>query len=413
VSKRGLGPSRTSQRWLNFLGLKYGAISKGIYHDGHERPDVQNDRTIFLQRMLLYEPRMLQYIGPEAKPDPDFKPPDGQQRIVLVVHDESTFYSNDGRKMAWKSLYETVLKKKGMGRSIMVSDFLCECHGPLQYTDENGEIIRTRETIKPGKNNDGWWTNAQLVAQLQKTIQIFKKLHENCQALFAFDNSQNHNAFPDDALIANRLNLSDGEKNVKFMKDGFYGNPRRPQEMQHFMDVKDGERKLVQKGLRQILLERELWSDGLKRKCAGTCPGDGCCAVSLLEAQEDFSSQRSWLEETVLQAGHEFILFPKFHCELSFIELFWGEAKRIARANCDYSFASLEANLDSFLDEIPVERIRKYARHCYRYMDAYRKGLTPALAAYATKMYRGHRMILNPELAQREFEKASAKKKKT
>jgi hypothetical protein len=39
--------SRTGQRWLNILGLRFGKFM----HDGHERDDVTRYRSAFLQRM--------------------------------------------------------------------------------------------------------------------------------------------------------------------------------------------------------------------------------------------------------------------------------------------------------------------------------------------------------------------------
>ena len=34
-------------------------------------------------------------------------------------------------------------------------------------------------------------------------------------------------------------------------------------------------------------------------------------------------------------------LYPKFHCELDFVEWFWCAAKWYARENCEYSFDGL------------------------------------------------------------------------
>jgi hypothetical protein len=44
-------------------------------------------------------------------------------------------------------------------------------------------------------------------------------------------------------------------------------------------------------------------------------------------AQPDFVSQKSQLEEFVVSQGHIWDFYPKYHCELNFIEQYWGAAK--------------------------------------------------------------------------------------
>ena len=71
----------------------------------------------------------------------------------------------------------------------------------------------TRTIIVPGKQQDGYWTAANLIDQVRRTaVPIFKILHPHADALFLFDNSQNHRCLPPDALRASSLNLSDGGK---------------------------------------------------------------------------------------------------------------------------------------------------------------------------------------------------------
>lgn len=40
-------------------------------------------------------------------------------------------------------------------------------------------------------------------------------------------------------------------------------------------------------------------------------------------------------------AGHAIDFFPKFHCELNYIEMIWAYAKKFLRRRCTYNFNNL------------------------------------------------------------------------
>ena len=46
-----------------------------------------------------------------------------------------------------------------------------------------------------------------------------------------------------------------------------------------------------------------------------------CCMRRILSLQEDFISQKSLLQEEIEKRGHKCIFYPKYHCELNFIEM--------------------------------------------------------------------------------------------
>ena len=106
--------------------------------------------------------------------------------------------------------------------------------------------------------------NKDLIEQVKVTQTLFDILHPGCAALFAFDNSQNHRAMAPDALVANRLNLSDGGSKVPHMRKGWF--ERNGEIVQQEMKFEDSGRHhvngRVQKGIRRILIERGLWSPG-------------------------------------------------------------------------------------------------------------------------------------------------------
>ena len=136
------------------------------------------------------------------------------------------------------------------------------------------------------------------------------------------------------------------------------------------------------KGMRKVLEERGLWRPGKKLKpdtpilvpleltLTGLCLqcqidnpnthrkskrvsypecllGGDCCAVAILSAQEDFRSAHSHLQEIVKGARHIFLLYPKFHCELNWIEYNWVRCKYFTRKHCNYTLAGTVAYTSS------------------------------------------------------------------
>jgi hypothetical protein len=103
--------------------------------------------------------------------------------------------------------------------------------------------------------------------------------------------------------------------------------------------------------------------------------------------------------------GVEVVFLPKFHCELNFIEQCWGRAKSIYRT---YPPSSKEEDLTrntlSALASIPLTMMRKFATRSRRFMDAYEKGLNGKQAAWASRKYRGHRVLPNDILEELEKE---------
>ena len=43
------------------------------------------------------------------------------------------------------------------------------------------------------------------------------------------------------------------------------------------------------------------------------------------------------IQEIIESKGHKVIFYPKFHCELNYIEMYQGAAKRYSQNNCDYT----------------------------------------------------------------------------
>ena len=134
--------------------------------------------------------------------------------------------------------------------------------------------------------------------------------------------------------------------------------------------------------------------------CVHAKPGEPnhgkCCGFTVLAQEPDFASQRPWLREVIEDAGHICIFLPKFHPEMNFIERYWAVIKRWLRYHCDEGGNTMRVRMKKAMDNpnvAPLSLIRKHARICWRYMDAYRKWLTGPLAEYAVKKAKSHRMV--------------------
>jgi len=154
------------------------------------------------------------------------------------------------------------------------------------------------------------------------------------------------------------------------------------------------------KGIKAVLTERGLYQPQLRGKCENKCNANAtnCCNKHILELQEDFREQRSLVQEVIEAAGHLCLFLPKFHCELNFIEFFWGMVKKYLRDNCDYTFNTLKENMPKALALVPLQTIRRWEHRMYRWMEAYRSGLGTKDAQiqvhkFSSTTYKSHRRI--------------------
>ena len=98
----------------------------------------------------------------------------------------------------------------------------------------------------------------------------------------------------------------------------------------------------------------------------------------MLSNEPDFLAQLPWLAEEVQRfPGFSIMFYPKYH-----------------RNNCTYSYG-LTRTLEA---RIPLSFVRRTAKHCLRYMDAYRAGLEGSLLDFVVKKYKSHRSV-TPEQA--------------
>lgn len=312
-----------------------------------------------------------------------------------------TFNANDEKHFIWIHPDHQPLQKKGRGQGLHVSDFLTPI-GRLGHGDACG-IMKCVGDI--------WWTGDRLLDQvIEKEIPAFEAQFPGCKALFAFDNSQTHCKYATDALRVSEMNSDPGGKSARLMRDTYVLDINHPaggyiQSLQ----VPNG----TPKGLQKVLLEGGLWPENRRflAQCSiksttgksaklNPCYLDGgsCCARALLAAQPDFRAQKNQIEEAIIKTGHEVIYYPAFHCEINFIEYFWGAAKHYTRERCEYDFESLKRMVPEALASVSSQLIWKYWARPDRIMEAYRSGIiyaTPEYEKIVHKRYSSHRHVNN------------------
>jgi transposase len=380
---------------------------KGYYTDGHNRIDVTAYRdNTFLPRMVDLERRMREYSGPDMT---DIKEPalrQGERRVVVITHDESTFYCCEGKPMLWMENGKNKLLPKTKGTSIMVSGFICDCHGFFYDT-----TACSFSTFEAGKNREGWFTNTHLVKQFDDLIPLIKELHPHCDIVIGFDNSMTHHAKVPNGLDVSKLKMGDGRAagSDVDMKAGWFLNSDG-ERIEQSMQFPDG----VQKGAKTILRERgkskndqghelniqcqhcrkNTTDDDRAAGVAGGLINPKCCASYVLSHEPDFVEQEEWLTQAVHDAGFDIIFYPKYHCELNYIEMVWGWTKSHHRRNCTYNYKDLKENLPITLrDLLPIAFVRRFSQHCLRFMSGYRQNLEGPLLDYVMRKYTSHRTI--------------------
>lgn len=133
------------------------------------------------------------------------------EKTVVFFHDESTFQSNEDQPTFWETKGTHVLKPKGRGAGIMVSDF-DERNGYLKFTQEEYDQAKVidpkiwmhaRVLLEYGETKEGCWTSDRFVEQLSKAVQIaeFKYPPANSwRHAWVFNHSRCHGAMAEDSL---------------------------------------------------------------------------------------------------------------------------------------------------------------------------------------------------------------------
>jgi hypothetical protein len=159
----------------------------------------------------------------------------------------------------------------------------------------------------------------------------------------------------------------------------------------------------------QVLKERKLWPENGRRSNGFNflleCPVDsnrtgcklegGCCARTVLSAEPDFQQQKGRLQEELECRGQLVIFYPKFHCELNFIERYWCGCKWYARENCQYTLEGLRETIPEALNSVSFATIHRHYLHCLRIINAYASGAEYGSQEFKERVYKAHRQVVD------------------
>ena len=373
----------TAKRWMKKLGYRWVRRYRGQYADGHEREDIIGARKEFIRQWYEFVPRMRVWTGDDLTISEPLPP--GTRPVVAWPHDESTYYAHDRRESRWVKVGESATPyKKGDGPSCMAARFVSADHGYGCSPDgkETSNIV-----FKAGAARDGYFDNNDILAQATKHMDLCEKYWPDEEHILIYDNATTHRKRPDHALSARKMPKTtpkegcnwgvqvvekgpdgkpipgpDGKPKKKIIRMGpGYFESGQPQDL-YF--PAGHPRAGVFKGMAIILAERGYtWAHDLRAECKKfKCPPDVrfCCCRRVLYNEPDFINVKSVLEEHCEKRGFRVLFFPKYHCELNFLEMVWGKSKREYRMYPPSSKVDdLEQNMIRALENVSITDMRK------------------------------------------------------
>ena len=374
---------RTIVNWLHILGFKVTETKKGIYFDGHERPDVILDRRRFIDEYEMYCKDAVK-IDPETHAIQDMDKP-----YILISQDEKIHHSNDVQTRYWDNGELNFPPSKSQGRTVMTSDFLEPIGGFLEYNDdiwaemkstdevqqeirdlgggEKGECRARRAGSILDVTSDGYY-NAKLCKEdFVKAVKICQANYPGKTPVVSTDRSPIHWSFGEDALNVRKMNVGIGGKQP-LMKDGYFMSASGEVVMQSMVFL-DGPNQGLAKGLKQVCLER-FGPEAIKGKRQ-----DGL--VEMLENEPDFKLQKPQLVEVVEAAGGKVVFGTKFHPELMPIENSYRDISAyMKRHNVVGSSVGYVERVCESYHHVEIIQIRKYFLSVLKFMDLYKSGET-------------------------------------
>ena len=383
---------RSLQLWLHRCGFVHGEIGKkGVYFDGHERDDVKKRRKEYIQSQKMKHTQYVRFDESKlddpsywkSNPQPFWNPRRGATGldalpILKVSHDESIYRLYSYVNKQWFEEGRQAILPKGEGQGLHVSDFITT-FGPVKKVD--GSPVR--DLMGPiGKGR--YWNNDLFLLQVEEAVRGLSKHYPNFRYDFKFDNAPLHKKRPDDALVLAKMNRKPGGKQPKMRETCWTHNGESKIQSLTFRRKRriDGVLFLTgePKGLLQIAKER-VEAGAIIRNVEHMKKDD---LVKALSKFADFKSVKSKLAELISKLNCElfhkeqrttFEFLPKYHCELSEIEMWWRNSKYTFRRENDRQWCTIEKRVERALEQFAVPYYASLFRQVKAIEMAYGDGM--------------------------------------
>lgn len=202
---------------------------EGKYYDGRERADVVKDRRIFLEEMsALHASNTPNKVAAEVLKDVNLDTK--WEDIIFWFHDESTLNTNDDQSVMWKDETMQVIKPKGRGAGLMISDYCALSDEMFSVAEVDPTVEQSaRVLFEYGKGKEGYWNNDLFLKQIEKALKIAEAKYppRAFKHVWVFDHSCGHTAYAPDALVVSRLNKKPGGKQPAMRDTTWAGKPQK------------------------------------------------------------------------------------------------------------------------------------------------------------------------------------------
>ncbi|CAF4927624.1 unnamed protein product [Rotaria socialis] len=345
------------RRW----GARFESNSQRPYFEGHERQDVVQHRTHFLQYFL---PRKDSYYLISEGSQPKWRVPTDGTPTILIFHDESTFRSGEVSAKRWLYGDQAPFYSKGRGRSNIPSEYekALEKYPDL---DEEQDIDYRERSASASMNvgSDSYFDNSTILSQFERLFKLlyFKKCFNNHKIEIIVDNARTHSAraytlFDFGKGISTRCPVDQLE---------WVGDKGTTQSLSCYFQK--GHNRGKSKGLYQIAVEL---------KC-NPSPKAQLSQLHQLLAHHPAFQNISRLEQLAQKYGVSVLFCPKYHCEMKAIEGCWAHMKQFIRKRTDQKYPTMIRLIKESQTNFEQQQVHlKLFRRFWKCLEAHNQGKT-------------------------------------